>query len=1655
MAAGNELKLFQANLTTTTNQMEIVKQDIVKLGDALDDAATAASSYLNFRKVIKVLDAGFAAALTSLKLTENVAPLSTPSKALKDVLQVIQPRIADIKDVTDKAKKLEPLLEKFVKAERVFENTVTPAVIGTDETLDNILSGIDEFVDAFDRVSTPNGIPEINPNAGTERPGKDAFTGLFAEADGYVAFANGPNGAAQEVFAAYNTSKDLLNELAELFDVVDFSNLNEIFGDLAEFEDLFAGLEAVLEVVSSVLRPIEPLLDAVGAVFDLVVQPVIDFLKDELGIDELFDALSAQLEPLFPEVTLFDGFLDVSVRLEGMLDQLDVDFFEIPDFTDISLDVFDRFDGTLETIELAALSLIDGIPLRIGDPDGDKMLGTGGDEAFDPQNGDDEVFANDGNDIIVASGGADTIDGGDGIDRLVFAGELAEYDFTRENFSTDPGAEIILIFTHTDVGAHGFNEGTEVVTNIEYFDFGTETFTKEQFERAIVGTSVLDGDGPVGEATTDEGELIFLNKGGTLIDGLTLNGKTFDGMNVVYGLGGDDRIQGTVKSDAPGSTDGKDFIFGGPGNDLLIPRTGEDALDGGPGIDTFQIFNLGFNTADRIDLAKGTAFVRGGATELANVENVIVQQNGDTQLRGDDAGNVLFTGSGRDMITGRGGNDALFGNDGRDVLWGGQGVDTLRGGDDNDFLGALNTSDNGGSETYDGEAGFDTLSYATGRDEINKFLSNNVFYTGMLNEAMSDSATTGPVVIRTKEGQVDRLDGDGTVIATDIALNIETYVGSDSNDVIYGSGDSLNRIEIKGGGGDDTLYSWGANEVQGGRGNDLLIAQRSPDGGRIAGYFEGDSGTDTLDLRPVGDAKFVIRSDTSGRVNVTVADKDDTGRSQDARGARFNVDGVEEFLLGENDDYVEWGTGNDAVIRGAGGNDFLRSVSSDGTQSPTFFGDEGDDTIILDNGGSAFGGVGDDRIEVASSSEQEVQGNEGNDTFLIERMDGSLAGGEGYDTLILDPLISSGVTVNLTDGTAFSQPGNRNAASLDLTNITGVEALITSDNADDVTGSADADRISLRGGNDMAKGGDGNDQLVGGSGNDTLLGEGDNDTINGGTGNDSIDGGAGTDTVEYSFAAPDGPEGGAVATSFQAAVVDLSENTGGRGSERDTLNNVENVIGTHLNDQITGDGAGNVLLGGAGADTLNGGDGNDILIAGGGGLSIVDVMNGDGGNDSFVIGSGSFVVDGGAGNDTLDFSGGTDPAQGGGRSLGVIIDLKRGLFQRDVEQSVVVWADDGTQSARSFDGQVITPQDVLLSDPFYALSAADLNLRLPTGEEDDPNIPSFAIDIATSVNGDPTEIRTFESIESLVGSSQKDFLTGDAQANTLSGSNGDDVLRGREGDDILNGGEGRDAAYFDGDQARYTLSVGPDGTTITDRTGVNGTDTLTSIEILDFEFDSFEGGFKLDQFGGLGGLAADALESFIELYIAYFNRAPDAVGLNFWGTAFANGTTLEQSASLFIDQDETRATYPSDLSNADFATAVYNNVLGRVPDQTGFDFWVGVLNDGSVGRDQFILAILGGAKANPPGGATPEFIAQQLADQKYLADKTDIGTFFAVNKGMSDVENAIAVMQLFDGTQTSIEEAIALTEAYFAEAGTAEGGEFLMPIVGILDDPFV
>jgi Ca2+-binding RTX toxin-like protein len=110
------------------------------------------------------------------------------------------------------------------------------------------------------------------------------------------------------------------------------------------------------------------------------------------------------------------------------------------------------------------------------------------------------------------------------------------------------------------------------------------------------------------------------------------------------------------------------------------------------------------------------------------------------------------------------------------------------------------------------------------------------------------------------------------------------------------------------------------------------------------------------------------------------------------------------------------------------------------------------------------------------------------------------------------------------------------------------------------------------------------------------------------------------------------------------------------------------------------------------------------------------------------------------------------------------------------------------------------------------------------------------------------------------------------------------------------------------------------------------------------------------------------------LYVAYFNRKPDASGLEFWSKKFAEGTGADEAAARFADSDEAQQRFTflaRDLDGEDDSFSeeeagevvdqIYQNLLGRAPDDEGRQFWIEQLQSGTdVG--QVVIQVLFGAQ---------------------------------------------------------------------------------------------
>ena len=185
-----------------------------------------------------------------------------------------------------------------------------------------------------------------------------------------------------------------------------------------------------------------------------------------------------------------------------------------------------------------------------------------------------------------------------------------------------------------------------------------------------------------------------------------------------------------------------------------------------------------------------------------------------------------------------------------------------------------------------------------------------------------------------------------------------------------------------------------------------------------------------------------------------------------------------------------------------------------------------------------------------------------------------------------------------------------------------------------------------------------------------------------------------------------------------------------------------------------------------------------------------------------------------------------------------------------------------------------------------------------------------------------------------------------------------------------------------------------------------------------------------------------------ELYLGYYDRAPDPTGLQFWLSAYntaiaagANPTTeLTTLANDFANSSESTAIYPfltspNPANAGTFVTQVYNNILNRAPDGPGLSFWIGTLTSGQVTPGSFIVTLE--ASVNMQTGT---------ADAITLAAKITVAEDYVARIAAAGVPfthaSAVATMAPVSGlgnspvTAAEVTAAEAVTTAYISPGGT-------------------
>ena len=176
----------------------------------------------------------------------------------------------------------------------------------------------------------------------------------------------------------------------------------------------------------------------------------------------------------------------------------------------------------------------------------------------------------------------------------------------------------------------------------------------------------------------------------------------------------------------------------------------------------------------------------------------------------------------------------------------------------------------------------------------------------------------------------------------------------------------------------------------------------------------------------------------------------------------------------------------------------------------------------------------------------------------------------------------------------------------------------------------------------------------------------------------------------------------------------------------------------------------------------------------------------------------------------------------------------------------------------------------------------------------------------------------------------------------MSGSDGANLIKAMAGNQKIDGLGGIDTIEYGSYKSLFDIARTATGTTVVDRFGAGGTDTLVNVERLKFADVSV----ALD----IEGTAGQAYR----LYRAAFDRAPDKEGVGYWIKMMDAGVTLEQVAAGFTGSDEFKSLYGANASDAQFVGLLYNNVLHRSAEGAGYDYWMKALTELHSPREQVL-----------------------------------------------------------------------------------------------------
>jgi uncharacterized delta-60 repeat protein len=449
-------------------------------------------------------------------------------------------------------------------------------------------------------------------------------------------------------------------------------------------------------------------------------------------------------------------------------------------------------------------------------------------------------------------------------------------------------------------------------------------------------------------------------------------------------------LDGTAGADNLVGTAANDIIQGFAGNDTLDGKAGADMLIGGDGNDTYYVDNAGDTVSETASGGTDTVYTTISYYQLAaNVEYARALSGGQADLTGNELGNVLYAGSGNNVLDGGLGNDtasyayattgvtvSLSTTQAQDTE--GSGVDTLRNIEnlagsrfDDNLLG------NQDNNTLNGSMGADFMVGGNGSDI---YIVDNV--GDVVRETNAD-----PV-----KGGIDIVNAS---VSFTLGANVEnlTLTGTSPID---GTGNALAN-KLVGNSGNNILDGGaGADVMSGGLGNDTYYVDNSGD--VVAEVAAG--GTDTVIstvTRTLGDNQENLTLAGTAAINGAGNSLDNTITGNSARNVLTGGAGADKMYGGLGDDFYYVDNAGDTVVESSdatlGGTDTVNSTVSYTLGNYV-------ENLTL-SGATAINGAGNALANkiVGNGAANVLSGGDGADTLVGGLGSDTLVGGNGKDVL--------------------------------------------------------------------------------------------------------------------------------------------------------------------------------------------------------------------------------------------------------------------------------------------------------------------------------------------------------------------------------------------------------------------------------------------------------------------------------------------------------------------------------------------------------------------------------------------------------------------------------------------------------------------------------